>query len=36
MLEMNIENKTSKKWSFYLMKNIDGAKFYYVLLNHVN
>ena len=36
MLEISIENRASKKLNFPLMKNIDGAKFYYVIFNHVN
>ena len=36
MLEMNIENRASKKSNLSLMKNIDGAKFYYVHLKYVN
>ena len=36
MLEINIENRASIKLNLSLMKNIDGAKFYYVILKHVN
>ena len=36
MLEMNSGNKESTKLNLSLMKNIDGAKFYYVNLNHVD
>ena len=36
MSEINIDNRASTRLIFYLNKNIDGAKFYYVILNYVN
>ena len=36
MLEINIENRASTKFNLPLMNNIDGAKFYYVVVNHMN
>ena len=35
MLEINVENMASTRLNLFLMKNIDGAKFYYVILNYV-
>ena len=36
MLEINIENMASTKFNFHFIKNIDGSKFYHVILNRVN
>ena len=36
MLDINTENRASTKLNLSLMKNIDGAKFHFVIFNHVN